>query len=231
MLKDSQKVTRDEHANIGGVDGKKVFVIDGEANQIIDFVNPTANVTVEQGTNPWLSKVTDGTTDLYLWSSGAISTVNAVHWRIRESKEWFTNYRFDGVLDDASAYIQIATGAKSSHGHIFACSDGKMYFELFENPTLHASGATVTSYCMNREVDATPITAFLSTPSVDTDGIRLENGILGSAGKFTAAGGDLTDGYWLLKPNEDYLIKATNKSGGAIDVCIKYQWHEHVAVT
>lgn len=77
---DAEQVQRDEHARISNVGGKKTFILDGSGNQIIDFVNPTANITVEQGSdpwntsiqgnvtveqgdNPWKSQITDGVDD------------------------------------------------------------------------------------------------------------------------------------------------------------------------
>ena len=48
-------IDQEEHAHIGGVAGKKSFIFDASGNQIIDFVNPTSNITVEQGNAPWSS--------------------------------------------------------------------------------------------------------------------------------------------------------------------------------
>jgi hypothetical protein len=48
-------IDQEEHAHIGGVAGKKSFIFDASGNQIIDFVNPTSSVTVEQGNAPWTS--------------------------------------------------------------------------------------------------------------------------------------------------------------------------------
>lgn len=39
------EITREEHARIGGVDGKKVFVIDDSGNQITQFSAATISIT------------------------------------------------------------------------------------------------------------------------------------------------------------------------------------------
>src|SRR3990167_3230048 len=39
--KHQSQINTDEHATIGGVDGKKVFVIDNQGNQIVSFSSPT----------------------------------------------------------------------------------------------------------------------------------------------------------------------------------------------
>lgn len=41
MAKQTGETQRDEHATIGGVDGKKVFVIDNAGNQIVSFGTAT----------------------------------------------------------------------------------------------------------------------------------------------------------------------------------------------
>ena len=230
MPKQTGQTQRDEHATIGGVDGKKVFVMDNAANQIVDFVNPTANITVEQGDNPWVSSITDGTNDLYIWGSGGITVIKAVHYRIKESKEWLGSYCWTAVDNAINVYLHIKTGNKTCHGTGSVSSDGKCNISLYGSPSIESDGTDLVEYCMNREVDAIPTTTLFSTPSVAADGTKLECGILGQAGKKTVAGGAIEGAYWLLDHNSDYLIKATNDSGNASDIVIKYQWHEHVAV-
>jgi len=177
------------------------------------------------------SKLTDGTNDLYIWSSGGITTVKAIHWRIKESKQWLSSYCWEDVAAAASVYLQIKTGAtKAAHGNIVIESSGMVGVELFENPTLNSDGTAVAGNCMNRETIIAPVTSVYRDPDVSSDGTLIEGGVLGTAGKFTAAGGDIAGGYWLLKPNEDYLIKVTNRGTEAVDLCIQYGWHEHLAV-
>lgn len=69
--KHTSLIINDEHATIGGVDGKKVFVIDNEGNQIVDFggsnvayvqYDPDDSVPTYIGTNE-SADATDGSTD------------------------------------------------------------------------------------------------------------------------------------------------------------------------
>jgi len=176
------------------------------------------------------SKLTDGTNDLYIWSSGGITTVKAIHWRIKESKQWLSSYCWEDVAAAASVYFQIKTDAtKVAHGYIVIESSGMTKVELFENPTLNSDGTAVAGNCLNRETVVAAKTEIYRDPDVSADGTLIEGGVLGTAGKFTAAGGDIAGGYWLLKPNEYYLIKVTNRGTEAIDLCIQYGWHEHTA--
>lgn len=175
--------------------------------------------------------ITNGTNNAYVWNSGALTCVRAIHWRIKESKEFYVSHRFTSVADDGVAMIHIKVDStKSAHGYISIESDGKCYVDLYENPTTSADGTAVTELCLNREIDATPSTSVFHTPTKSVNGTLLEYGILGTAGKFTLIGGDEMGGYWLLKPNEQYLILVTNKSGADSDIVISYSWHEHTAV-
>jgi len=174
--------------------------------------------------------ITDGTDDLDIWSSGGITLVKAVHYRIKKSKEWFLGYCWTAVADDASVYLHIKVGAKTAHGVGSVSSDGKCYTYLYEAPTLTDNGTALTGNCMNRETDASPTVTMFRDPTVSADGTELACGLIGTAGKFIAAGGDIDGAYWLFDHDKSYLIKVTNKSGAASDIAIEYEWHEHVAV-
>jgi len=176
-------------------------------------------------------KITDGTTDLIIWDDGSIVNIRDIHRRIINSKEFFVSQRFTTVADDGTAMFHIKVDStKSAHGHISIEADGKCHVDFYENPTTSADGTALNELCMNRETDATPTVAVFHTPTKSVNGTLLEYGILGSAGKFTLAGGAQTQAYWLLKPNEQYLVLVTNKSGADVDIVIDYTWHEHTAV-
>ena len=82
------QIIADEHATIGGVDGKKTFVIDNAGNQVIDFGgeklptegdNPIFNLSYDgDGNLTQAVQVIDGTsyTKTLLWSGGSLVTVS-----------------------------------------------------------------------------------------------------------------------------------------------------------
>lgn len=175
--------------------------------------------------------LTDGTNKAYVGEDGELAFSRAIHLRILNSKEFFVSHRFTEVADDGVIMLHIKVDStKSAQGIISIESDGKCYVDFYENPTTSADGTALTELSMNRETDATPLTAVFHTPTKSVNGTLLEYGILGTAGKFTLSGGDQTGAYWALKPNEQYLVLVTNKSGANIDVVIDYTWHEHDAV-
>ena len=174
--------------------------------------------------------ITDGTDDLGIWSSGGITSIKAVHYRIKNSKEWFSGHCWTAVADGASVYFHIKSGAKTVHGVGTVSSDAKCYIYLYEAPTLTNNGTGLTEYCMNRETDVSPTAAMFRDPAVSDDGTELACEVLGTAGKFTATGGVVDGAYWILDHDKSYLIKVTNKSGTNSDISVGYEWHEHVAV-
>ena len=197
-----------------------------------DFQRGTATdgTLVNLGANNGVT-ITDGTNDVYVWGSGAITTAKAVHRRIMLSKEFYCTYRWADVADDASIYLHIKVDStNSAHGYFIVEAGGKCFVDLYENPTTTGDGTGLTELSMNRETIGTPVTTLFRDPTVSADGTILEYGLLGTAGKFTMAGGDVSGAYWMLKPNEQYVLKITNKSGAAIDILAQYNWHEHLAV-
>ena len=238
-VKDIKDIQNEEYSDLSNA--KRSLLVD-ETGEVIDTNNPL-NVNIKdisKGTQTNDVKVTldsekvqitDGTNDLYIWKSGGRTSVRAVHWRIKESKEWYSSYKWSSVANTNSVYLQIKTDStKSCHGNISVEADGKCTIEIYENPTLNNDGTELTENSMNRETITSPATNIYRDPNVSSDGTLLEIGLLGVAGKFIAAGGVVTDAYWLFKPNEDYLVKVTNNSGGNLDIVIHAQWHEHMAV-
>ena len=77
--KHTRQITRDEHATIGGVDAKKVFVIDDAGNQITDF----------GGITPQAFRLDDVTTAdvTYLGLADIATTTSAASWQIRKMDE------------------------------------------------------------------------------------------------------------------------------------------------
>jgi len=174
--------------------------------------------------------ITNGTTNMYIWPSGAVTTAMAVHYRIRESKEFMAFYDWADIADGGTVNLHISTGtAKTAHGNLIVESDVRTKISLYENPSLSSNGTAVTAYCMNREIDGTAVTSVYHTAVVGTAGTKLECGMLGAAGKFSVAEGDITGAYWLMDAGESYILEMVNNSGTTSNMCVKYQWHEHPA--
>jgi len=175
-------------------------------------------------------QITDGEFDAQIeHTAHAIQSSRAVHSRIEQSNGWISCYMWTAVDSDASEYFHIKTnGTKNPHGNFIVHTEAKVTVEFFENPTLTNDGTGIAENCLNRQTVVAPGTTCFRDPTVTNDGALLETGMVGTSGNVVDIGGTQTDrGYWLLKLNEDYLIKVTNNDAAAKDFLVCYVWHEH----
>jgi len=172
-------------------------------------------------------KITNGDSDLILGNDGMMLVQQEINKRIGDSEQFYASHRFESVANDDSVLVLLKTGTMSSHGFITVGASGKCFLDLFENPTITNDGTTISSFSLNRETTSSPVTEIFRTPTTTSEGTPLEYGMIGTAGKFTLAGGDQIGSHWWFKPNEEYLIKVTNKSGDNADFIVDYNWHEH----
>lgn len=251
------EISREEHARIGNTDGKKVFVIDNNDNQIIDFVNPTSNVTVEQGTTPWnslgtttiansLVTVTLGTQldptndNVGIYGSAtiiqqddatnAILTVDYSHHEVHEGSHYFVQGWVDLAASTALDFLFVTPNTtKWAHAQWTVGTEAEGLLELYEGSTIAANGSAVTIYNNDRNSGNTAgVTAF-STPSVTATGGLIYAAKLGSGRN---AGGDAgRDHEIIAKQNTNYLFRITNNDGSATRYATyDFSWYEHTSI-
>lgn len=179
-------------------------------------------------------QITDGTIDANVEGSAhGLTCSRAVHYRIEHSNGWISSHLFTSVASSASAYFHIKVGSTMNpHGNFTVSTEAGVTVEFFENPTLTGDGTALSENCLNRQNPSTADTSCFHTPTVTADGTLLETGLIGTANTgVTDIGDTQTDrGYWVLKKNEDYLIKVTNEDQAAKDIAIAYIWHEHATI-
>jgi len=218
-----QEIQNDVYDASAGVWKTAPYGWDGSSN--VQFkVDASGNVK---------SVITDGTNDAYIWNSGAITCVDEIHYRIKNSKQWAVSHKFEAVADGETAVVHIKTAEKTAHGDYYIVSDGKCWIDFCEAVTLsaNADGTALDDFCINRETTASAVTNCFYNPIITDTGNILESAALGTAGKFIGSGGSSEMGlYWYLKPSTSYAIVVTNKSGGNSDIVIGYGWHEHISV-
>jgi len=161
-------------------------------------------------------------------TSTGIYVESAIHYRIEDSNQWISSYKWAGVLAAADVFFHIKVGAnKNPHGVIRISHEAAVTYYLYENPTLTNDGTGLTEVCQNRQTTAVSNTTCFRDPVITANGLQLEIGISGTSGKFTATGQSIENGgYFLLKKSESYLLRVTNDDGAAQDISIAYLWHE-----
>jgi len=213
-----------------------VAVTQCTGSNLMDCIVKTKQGASSLGGNPVLAngtntigkvKITNGTSDLVLGADGMMLVQQEISKRIADSEQFYASHRFESVATDDTVLVLLKTGTMASHGFITVGTSGKCFLDLFENPTITDDGTPVNSFSLNRETPSSPVTEVFHTPTTTSEGTLLEYGMVGTAGKFTLAGGDQLGSHWWFKPNEEYLIKVINKSEETADFIVDYNWHEH----
>ena len=158
--------------------------------------------------------------------------IDIVHHMIHDEK-FFSFVVIDVDVDiETPKYIRITTPNTDARIHF----TGQVYvtaaslIELYENPTINTAGSPVTIYNNDRNsIVATTATAFedTTTTAPDNDGTRIDAGRAGGAARpnFRIGGETARRNEWILKQNEDYLIKITPDADNT-EVVISITWYE-----
>ena len=97
------------------------------------------------------------------------------------------------------------------------------YF-LYENPTISNVGTDLTSsYNRDRNSSVVATLDVNHTPTVTSVGTALSQGYIVTNNNNTERSDTRM---WVLKANEEYLVRATNNSGGNANVTILLDWYE-----
>lgn len=136
------------------------------------------------------------------------------------------------VADDNYLQLLLYTGtsgvtfnSKVAYIAVNPACGGDAILEIYENPTVTASGTQLDIYDKNRRLTTTPNSTAFHTPTVTASGTRLCHR-LAPDGAVICEGGIVTDSPWALKANEDYLISLKNVSGNATSASLALTWIE-----
>jgi hypothetical protein len=171
---------------------------------------------------------------LDLDSEGNVKTKACETAKTMDSGMWYGEMLEAALADGSSCTAAISTATIGvgayPHGRYMVTVTGAATVEFYENATI-ANGSAIAFYNINRKTVASAVTTTgLKNPTVTASGTLLETNYGGTAATSPhnpAAPGSGTSVFWVLKNDEDYIIKVTNNSGGPIKVKIAYQFHEH----
>jgi hypothetical protein len=134
------------------------------------------------------------------------------------------------VLNGASRDYRLTVGAGGSHFSAQISASGSIQIYLYEAPTISV-GTLVDSFNMKRS-DTTHVSSLTirHTPTVGATGtVDLINGFLipgGSSNQTRVGGGARPAVEWILKPNTEYLLRATNVSGATAIISVIGEYYE-----
>lgn len=160
--------------------------------------------------------------------TGASTIIDLVHERIHAGRTFQTSYKSpegSEVADDGTVEVLVKNTTIPVHFTFSATGGGNLELSLFEAPTTTNDGSQLNVVGMNRQRSIAPtVTTFLS-PTITADGDQLFNGFDSrGVGLTTPEGREGSE--WVLRRNTDYLIRITNRAGGARDIAVILQWYQ-----
>ena len=166
-------------------------------------------------------------------TSNSLQVIDFVHHEVHEGDTYQASFKTpDGapLADNATLEVLIQAGNQPMHTVYAAAAGGDAEIALFEGTTFSAAGTAMPARNMSRLSTNTALATITHTPTTTLDGAQLQNAFLpGGAGgpPSTPGGAARQDTEWVLAPDTNYLLRLTNRSGGAQPASLVVQWYEH----
>jgi hypothetical protein len=145
--------------------------------------------------------------------------VDSVHHEVHEGI-FFNVEHSANVANGNSLEMLITTGAGQAHAAFAIAAGGQITLYFFEG-TAKTGGTGLTPRNMNRNKSDNTEVVVAHTPAGAGDGTAVINGRLlpgGTTQQTRVGGAARANTEIILKPSTKYLLRATNTSGGAIDI-------------
>lgn len=158
---------------------------------------------------------------------GRVESIPRDHDKVH-TEQFFTLSDFDPDVDVGSPkYWHVATPDSDIRFHVKINleSDTGGLLEFFENPTTGSRGTELTCFNNDRNSSNACSILFYKDPTVSADGTRLQVARIGAGRDKKLGGVAKSDSEWILKKNEQYLIKVTPDANDA-EVTITFEGYE-----
>lgn len=171
--------------------------------------------------------ITDGVTDVVVDPLGYIVTVEIEHYKVHIGDFYTVSDYDNNVLVAAPKYWLVRTPntALRFHTKINVETDTGTLLEFFENPTITLDGVALTAFNNERNSAKTCSLNFFRDPTVGADGTRIQVARVAPGREKKIGGTARSAAEWILKQNEEYLVKATVDANGA-EVTINIEGYE-----
>lgn len=125
------------------------------------------------------------------------------------------------VADGATVELLLQISSTSTfHAKITVAAGGDSTIQIYEGTTFSSAGSAVTMSNHNRSSATSFAGTVTLTPTVTLDGSQINGtGYVAAGSKHSASGGDFGFGSeFILAKSTNYLLRATNNSGGAAKI-------------
>ena len=172
-----------------------------------------------KGTQSWherLYRLMDSVRVNNISNSYALSVIDDITARARVGEVYHFSHYFEEIGDGGNADLLVQTGANLITIRVSLSAQKRTLYRAYEGTTITDPGSAVLETPRNRNTDFTFTSTVTHTPTVDTIGTNFAVDLVPAGQQNSASGGIGNDlAVWVLKPNTNYLLRATNISGGS----------------
>lgn len=163
--------------------------------------------------------------------TGAPAVLDYAHHEIHEGSTFVASYKSPDaspVADNGTVLFILTTHALYAHIEFRAACGGDAEGELYEGTTVTAgTGAALTAYNKNRSSLTISTVGVRRGMTIVGAGTLIENEFLpGGTGPLAVGGASTSRAEWILAPNTVYMVRITNRSGGAQPMSLAAEWYE-----
>lgn len=162
-------------------------------------------------------------------ATGGLVTIDEIHRKIHQGILFSSSHYASAVANDATVLLLITTAADTyAHMRFGIAVSGNCEIELLENPTTTDPGTGLSEVNRDRTSATTADVTVAHTPTVSVDGTTVFHGFIpgGHARAVPIGGQHRSFEEWVLIADEEYVLRVTNRSGGAAVIAVSLDWYE-----
>lgn len=157
------------------------------------------------------------------------TTIAYAHHEVHEGNLYSVSYKSPDaspIADNGTIILTLTTGAKYCHVQAYGAMGGDAEGEFCEAVDI-TGGTQMAERNHNRPSSKTATAAVLRDPTVNDAGVLLEHLFMpGGTRQFAVGSTGSQRTEWICLPNTTYMMRLTNRSGGAQPGSIGVVWYE-----
>ena len=162
---------------------------------------------------------------LLVLDNSSQNTVDNTTYNILQSKVFHVaDAETVGNTNGRSLLLTTPNTAMRIHLSFKIGANGNVQYFFYEDPTISDVGTAVTPYNRDRNSAATATLTVKHTPAVTSVGTAISKGNLVISNNINSE--RIEDRMWILKQNEQYLLRVVNNSGASVYTTILVDWYE-----
>jgi len=164
--------------------------------------------------------------------TGALNVIDVTHREIHEGDFYSASYKTpdgDPLADNGTLVFVLTMNSRYAHlTSLMACGgDGEI--EVYEGTNIDADGTPITPQNHKRTDPTATRMTVVRDPTINADGLFLDHKFIpGGSGPFSVGAAGWHRQEWILQPTVNYMLRLTNRAGGAQPVSLSVEWYEEI---